>query len=120
MLFFDFPMICDSLRRGVTHVHLQEVIVFHFVHKYSWTSAQHVREQNFVLFLVLAHSSVMTFTHHIFKLKAKIGSICFGLIQVLCYLGLMFLPSVKVVVWFGFTHSINEILRLLVIYISVG
>ena len=101
------------------YIFRKSLYIFHFVHKYSWTSAQHVREQNFVLFLVLAHSSVMTFTHHIFKLKAKIGSICFGLIQVLCYLGLMFLPSVKVVVWFGFTHSINEILRLLVIHISV-
>ena len=115
MLFFDFPMICDSLRRGVTHVHLQEVIVFHFVHKYSWTSAQHVREQNFVLFLVLAHSSETTFTYYIFKLKAKIGSICFMLIQVLCYLGLLFLPSLKMVEWFGFILAINEILRLLVI-----
>ena len=79
-----------------------------------------MRKLNFVLFLVLAHSSEVTFTHHILKLKAKIGSICFVLIQNSCYLGLMFLPSLKVVVWFGFTRAINEILRLLVIYISVG
>ena len=79
-----------------------------------------MRELNFVLFLVLAHASVLTFTHHIFKLKAERGNICVVLIQDLCYLGLLFLPSLKVVVWFGFTRAINEILRLLVIYISVG